>query len=346
MSGDDRRDETTSTGPRIGRGAWALLVVLVVGLYGGGIAAAGFRDALTAVTSAALWPLVGALLLQGMVTATWPMVHRASVAAVGGRVPYSQALHVSLSAFAVSHLVPGGGAVGAAVVVERLTGFGVPGPTATASATLTGPISLTTIASLGVAGLTGAVLADELPDQWLVVGLLLLLVLLAVLAIVVLGLRSPGLGERVISAAGRLHRRLDRRTEGWRRSWRTVTDQEVSGRQLGPIVGWSTLKWSADIASLALVFHAFGQTPRLTALLVGFGVSQLGAAVPLTPGGVGFVEGGMVAAFTALGIALPVATAVVLTYRVLESWLPTLAGLPVLLRPPDGSSPEGSPHDG
>jgi uncharacterized protein (TIRG00374 family) len=342
MSGDQHGEPA---GPRAGRGAWTLLLVLVVGLYGGGIAAAGFRDALTALASASLWPLLGALLLQGMVTATWPMVHRASVAAVGGRLPYRQALHVSLSAFAVSHMLPGGGAVGAAVVVERLTGFGVPGPTATASATLTGPVSLTTIASLGVAGLAGAVLAGELPDQWLVVGVLLLVALLVVLAVVVRALRSPGLGERVIAAAGRLHRRLARRTDGWRRSWRTVTDQEVSGRQLGPIVGWSTLKWSADIASLALVFHAFGQTPRLTALLVGFGVSQLGAAVPLTPGGVGFVEGGMVAAFTALGTALPVATAVVLTYRILESWLPTLAGLPVLLRPP-GTTPTAGAGNG
>lgn len=340
MSRPGRGDGTSAGGPRIRRGAWALLLVLVVALYGGGIAAAGFRDTVTAIASAALWPLLGALVLQGVVTATWPLVHRASVAAVGASVRYRNALHVSLSAFSVSHLLPGGGAVGAAVVVERLTGFGVPGPTAAASTTLTGPVSLTTIASLGVAGLAGAVLAGELPAQWLLVGLLLLLVPVGILALVVLGLRSPRLGERVIDAAGRLHRRLARRTAAWRRSWRTVTEQEVGAPQLCPIVGWSMLKWAADIGSLALVFHAFGQTPRLTALLVGFGVSQLGAAVPLTPGGVGFVEGGMVAAFTALGVALPVATTVVLTYRALESWLPTLVGVPVLLRPPDATPPD------
>jgi uncharacterized protein (TIRG00374 family) len=64
----------------------------------------------------------------------------------------------------------------------------------------------------------------------------------------------------------------------------------------------------------------------LTAILVGIAVAQLGAAVPLTPGGVGFVEGGLVAAFAALGVDLPVATAVALTYRVLETWLPSIAG--------------------
>jgi uncharacterized protein (TIRG00374 family) len=336
----DGDGERSGTGPLAGRrGAWALVTVLVVGLYAGGIAAAGFRDALTAVGRAALWPLLGALALQVVVTATWPLVHRASVAAVGGRVGYRQAINFSMSAFTVSHSVPGGGAVGAAVVVERLTGFGLPGPVAAASTALTGPITLTTITSLGVVGLAGAVLTGELPDQWLVIGLALLVALLVALAVIVRGLRSPGLGDRVIDAIGRLHPRLGRRSDGWRRSWHAVTAREVSARQLGPVAALSTVKWCADIGSLALVFVAFGHEPRLTALLVGFGASQLGAAVPLTPGGVGFVEGGMVAAFTALGLTLPEATTVVLTYRVLETWLPSLAGVPVLLHPPDTPDP-------
>jgi uncharacterized protein (TIRG00374 family) len=271
-----------------------------------------------------------------VVALAWPLVHRGSVRATGASVRYRHALNVSMSAFTVSHTLPGGGAVGAAVVVERLTGAGVAGPTATASATLTGPISLATIASLGTLGLAGAVVAGELPEQWLVVGVLVLLALVALLVVIVASLRSPQLGDRVIRVVGRLHPRLERRSEEWRRSWRAVTEQEVSGRQLLPIVGWSTLKWSADIGSLALVFVAFGQDPRLTVLLVGFGVSQIGAAVPLTPGGVGFVEGGMVAAFTALGATAAESATVVLAYRVLETWLPTLAGMPMLLRAPRG----------
>jgi uncharacterized protein (TIRG00374 family) len=104
------------------------------------------------------------------------------------------------------------------------------------------------------------------------------------------------------------------------------------------IFAWSLGKWVADIGSLAMVFLAFGQTPRITMLLVGFGVSQLLAAVPVTPGGLGVVEGGMAGAFVTLGLAFPVATSIVLAYRLLEAWLPTAAGVPFLLRPP---SPEG-----
>lgn len=42
----------------------------------------------------------------------------------------------------------------------------------------------------------------------------------------------------------------------------------------------------------------------------------------------------MVSAFVVLGVELPVATTLVLTYRVFESWLPTLARVPVLLWSP------------
>lgn len=320
------------------RGTWAVLLLLVAGLYAGGLAVAGARDAFDAVSTADLWPLVGALLLQVVVTATWPMVHRASVSAVGEELSYGRALNVSMSAFTVSHTVPGGGAVGAAVVVERLTGFGLPGPAAAATTTLTGPLTLTTISSLGVLGLGGAAVTGELPNLWLLVGLLLLLVLVLVQAGIVVGLRSPRFGERLITVVGRLHHRLAHRAAGWRESWRRITRQEVSTRHLAPIVGWSAVKWTADIGSLALVFVAFGHEPRLIVLLVGFAAAQVGAAVPLTPGGVGFVEGGMIAVFTALGVALPVATSVVLVYRVVETWLPTLAGIPMLLRAPGGSS--------
>lgn len=57
-------------------------------------------------------------------------------------------------------------------------------------------------------------------------------------------------------------------------------------------------------------------------------------AIPISPGGVGLVEGGMVGAFTALDVGLGVATTVVLAYRILETWMPVVAGVPALLRRP------------
>jgi uncharacterized membrane protein YbhN (UPF0104 family) len=313
---------------------WPWLLLITLGVYAAGLALAGVDDVVTAVRAASPGYLVAGLLLQVLVTLLWPLVHRASVRSVGHDVSYPGALQVSMSAFTVSHVVPGGGAVGAAVVVERLTRLGVPGPAATASATLTGPVSLTTIVALATGGITVAIVADELPPVLLAVAGVGLVGLLGLLGAILVGIRSPRAGVRVIDALGRLHPRLDRRAGQWRRSWHRVTDHAPTVANVVRIFGWSLAKWTADIGSLAMVFLAFEQTPRPTMLLVGFGASQLLAAVPVSPGGLGVVEGGMAAAFVALGLALPVATAIVLTYRLLEAWLPTAAGVPVLLRPP------------
>lgn len=90
-----------------------------------------------------------------------------------------------------------------------------------------------------------------------------------------------------------------------------------------------------------MVTPVAGNPPRAGQLMgvvcwsvVGFVVNQLAAAIPITPGGVGFVESGMLSVFVGLGVALPIATVVAVTYRVIVTWMPTLAGVPGLVRPP------------
>lgn len=52
---------------------------------------------------------------------------------------------------------------------------------------------------------------------------------------------------------------------------------------------------------------------------------MLGNLLPL-PGGIGGVDGGMIAALAALGQSGGIAVAAVLTYRVFAFWLPTVPG--------------------
>jgi hypothetical protein len=48
--------------------------------------------------------------------------------------------------------------------------------------------------------------------------------------------------------------------------------------------------------------------------------------IPVTPGGLGFVEVGLVALLTAAGIPAPDATLATLAYRLYQFWLPIPAG--------------------
>jgi len=325
-----------------GRRGLALTLLAIVGAYGVGLALVGIEGSLEALRRVSPWYLLGALGMQVLVVLLWSKVYRASVAATGSRVSGWSGLQVSMPAFTLSHTLPGGGWAGNALAAQRLTAFGMEGPVALAAVALASTISLTSIAALGSIGIVMAFVAGDLPTIAVLIAVPIFVVLAMVVAAVVAVLRSPRAGDRVVGVVGRLLPRLRRRVDDWRASLRYVTEDPPSPGQLGIIIGWALLKWGADIASLALVFVAAGTAPRVAALLVGFGATQLGTAVPVTPGGVGFVEGGMVGAFVTLGYPATRATTVVILYRLLGTWLPAMAGAPLLLRTPSSQRSDGN----
>ena len=73
-------------------------------------------------------------------------------------------------------------------------------------------------------------------------------------------------------------------------------------------------------------FAAFGYTIGLGHLLVGYVVAySIGTLAP-TPGGLGAVEGIMIALYVSFGVPSAVAVAVVLVYRIINFWLPIPPG--------------------
>ena len=72
-------------------------------------------------------------------------------------------------------------------------------------------------------------------------------------------------------------------------------------RSRDPALLGAVLFWAFQIAVLWAAFHAFGDAPPLAVLVQGFFVGMLGNLLPM-PGGVGGVEGGMIAAFVAFGV--------------------------------------------
>jgi uncharacterized protein (TIRG00374 family) len=51
--------------------------------------------------------------------------------------------------------------------------------------------------------------------------------------------------------------------------------------------------------------------------------------ISFLPGGVGLVEGTMAALYDGLGVPAGVTVVVVLTYRIISFWLPTVLGFPL-----------------
>lgn len=84
--------------------------------------------------------------------------------------------------------------------------------------------------------------------------------------------------------------------------------------------------WGFDIAALDCSFHAFGASPPLAILVLGYFLGTLGSLLPV-PGGIGGVEGAMIGVFAAFGVPAGQAVIAVLAYRAISFWLPTLPGV-------------------
>src|SRR3954447_2909648 len=85
------------------------------------------------------------------------------------------------------------------------------------------------------------------------------------------------------------------------------------------------LWWAGDVAVLWACFKAFGVAPPVAVIVVAYFVGMFANTLPL-PGGVGGVDGGMVAALAAFGADPSLAVLAVLAYRFFAFWLPIVPG--------------------
>jgi uncharacterized protein (TIRG00374 family) len=83
--------------------------------------------------------------------------------------------------------------------------------------------------------------------------------------------------------------------------------------------------WGFDVAVLWTAFEAFGEAPSAAVIVVSYFVGMLANVLPF-PGGIGGVDGGMIGALIAFGVAPGLAIVAVLSYRAIAFWLPTVPG--------------------
>jgi uncharacterized membrane protein YbhN (UPF0104 family) len=93
-----------------------------------------------------------------------------------------------------------------------------------------------------------------------------------------------------------------------------------------PALLGAVLFWAFQILVLWAAFRAFGDAPPAAVLVQAFFVGMLGNLLPM-PGGVGGVEGGMIASFVAFGVDGGLAVVAVLIYRAFTFWLPLIPGV-------------------
>ncbi len=105
----------------------------------------------------------------------------------------------------------------------------------------------------------------------------------------------------------------------------TAESFEILGSGNARVLAGALGYWAFDNAVLWATFRAFGFSPEISVVLIGYLIGQLGGLLPI-PGGVGGIDGGLIGALIIYGTPAAVTVAAVLAYRVILFWLPLLVG--------------------
>jgi uncharacterized membrane protein YbhN (UPF0104 family) len=105
-----------------------------------------------------------------------------------------------------------------------------------------------------------------------------------------------------------------------------IRDATLLLRQRSPgVLAGSLGTMVFDLAVLGVCFRAFGYSPALGVLVLGYLIGQLGGNLPL-PGGIGGVDLGLIGVFALYHQPLAPTTAAVLVYHAISLWIPALLG--------------------
>ncbi len=263
---------------------------------------------------------VAALLAYSMLTRT--------LLAGPGRPSLPTLFRIDLSAYGLSHVVPAGGAGSTALRYRLLTVAGTRHPDAVFD-TVVQPVGSAIVLTLMLWLALLIALPRDGAQQSFTIGAAAGLVLFTVTGAVLFALFHGRRGTvRVVRAvAARIPRAgADRAEAQIRRLAEHLRQLSGDRRQLATAVAWAAVNWLLDAAALWVVLASFGQPLDLHRLFIAYALANMLAMVPITPGGVGVVEGVLVPTLVVAGASHSIAILGVLIWRLVNFWLPIPVG--------------------
>ena len=237
-------------------------------------------------------------------------------------------LRINLSTFALSHVLPAGSATGGALGYRLLTTAGVPGTTAGfglgvqaigSAVVLNGIFWCALFISIPLNGF------NPLYGYAALGGVVLFAAFAGTLVLLSRGQRRADswimrLAERLpFLNAATVDRLLQSVAE---RITILIKNRVVLRRSLL----LAACNWFLDAMSLWVFVWAFGHAMNPIDLLVAYGLANILAVIPLTPGGLGVIEGVLIPTLVGFHVPKGIAVFAVLAYRLVNFWLPIPIG--------------------
>jgi uncharacterized protein (TIRG00374 family) len=268
-----------------------------------------------------LWLVLGALLEFSSLAAYAQLTH--TVLSPGAPSRF-RLFRINMWALAISHVLPGGTVPGTAVSYRLLTEAEVPGSTAAFGLATQGIGSAVVLNAIFWVALLVSIPLRGYNPLYGFAAILGVLLLSIFAGFVLLMTRGEKQAEHFLN---RISSRLP-----------FIKDQTVSSLvkkvadrmkvlsespQLLYRAGiWAAANWLLDATSLWIFLFAFGAHVSPIDLLVAYGLANVLAVIPITPGGLGVVELTVVSVLSGFGVASGAATAGVLCWRLVNFWLP------------------------
>jgi len=249
------------------------------------------------------------------------------------RLSVTRGALISMASYSIG-LVAGGWITGAAASYRWIRQESRDGNIAAMAGTLPGLLNNFVLMVVAIISTSYLLAVHDLKKLQLIEFLIILLLLGSMSAGVILALRFPQPTTRlVVWAAGRWARLRQKPYDplGVARSFERlvlVWNSLGSGKWIRPVLG-AVANIGFDILTLSFMFLAAGYSISPGILLAGYGLPLiLGRMAFIFPGGVGVIEGSMVALYNSLGIPNAISVVVILGYRLLSFWFPVLLGFP------------------
>lgn len=231
---------------------------------------------------------------------------------------------------AVSLVVPGGAATGAAVQMRMLTASGVDRGAAVSGLPVVGLITAASVFVCPVFAVPALLAVPDVPRQLLVSAVLGVVgsLLLGAVLVVFLTTTRPlellaGVGQQVWNRLFRHHR-----VSGL--PARLVAERDTIRERLGDNKVAAALAAAGNVGfdylALLAALAAVGAHPEPGLVLLAFVAAELLGMIPITPGGLGFVEAGLTGTLAVAGIPAGQAVLATAAYRVVSFLLPIVAG--------------------
>jgi uncharacterized protein (TIRG00374 family) len=273
-----------------------------------------------------IWFPVMALLQVGSLACLWALQRMALRCPSWPNVVESQ-----LAGNALSKIAPAGGAVGAALQYRMLVEAGQERGRTVAGITAVNLLTFAVVLALPVLvlpALIGGSVDRSLVEATAIGAAVFVLLLGAGIAVLAFDRPIELIGRAVQSVRNRVRRRCEPVAD---LPGRLRRERDKLLETLGPSWRQAMLatvgRWAFDYATLLAALAAVGSTPRPALVLLAFCAAQVLAQIPITPGGLGFVEAGLTAMLALAGVGPGKAVLATFAYRLFAYWLQLPAGL-------------------